>query len=371
MQFFLMIKRWLRLSYRGRVFAQMSRLLAGEENSYAVKHSAPELSPSEVARIKETWSGVVPNIEVGVNGFKCYKKNFSFDPEYVPFSYFFPWIVRILNPIDAARVFANKGLTYTYFTNVSQPKLIARRINGCSLSAGNCSLSNIELVKLLSQTREKLIIKASAGSCCGKAVRLIAPGEPKEALVDLLSSYKGDFVIQEAVKQSPATAIFNESSLNTFRISTLLLNGKFSVCTAMLRFGKPGNVVDNVGAGGGCVGVSDDGCLMPFGFSQSGEKITEWNGVKFEGCKILEFQKVIDAARRAHYNIPLCAFVGWDIAIDENGEANLIEANLDWPGLFFEQLANARPAFRERFNEVLDYCRKHPLPLQPIYDATN
>ena len=185
----------------------------------------------------------------------------------------------------------------------------------------------------------------------------------------ILSQYEGDFVIQGVLEQSEDTKRFNPSSLNTFRISTLLLNGRFSACTSMLRFGTPGNIVDNVGAGGGCVGIRDDGSLMPYGFNKAGYKIKEWNGILFEGCKIKEFRKVLQTSKDAHSRIPLCAFVGWDLAIDQNGGVNIIEANLDWPGLFFEQLANGRPALGERFNEVLEYVHSHPVPLSPIYYA--
>ena len=67
----------------------------------------------------------------------------------------------------------------------------------------------------------------------------------------------------------------------------------------------------------------------------------------------------------------MCALVGWDVALAEDGTAVLIEANLDIPGVFFEQMANARPLFRDRFTEVMAHVRTHPLPLEPLYDATN
>lgn len=65
------------------------------------------------------------------------------------------------------------------------------------------------------------------------------------------------------------------------------------------------------------------------------------------------------------------AFVGWDFALDDNNTPTLIEANIDIPGIFFEQLANARPLFRERHDEVMQYIKEHPLPLLPLYDTTN
>lgn len=365
------IKQIVKTHIRNRIFGHMSKALASEEDDYAIKHMAPDLSIIELDEIKTLWKGICPNLSVGYNGFRDYKLYFGFDKEYVPFSYFFPWMARVLSPIDAARVFANKGLTYTYFKDVAQPKLIARKVNGCVFDALNKAIDNSRVVELLSNIEKRVVVKDSLGSCCGKGVRLIEPRTDLNTIRSILTEYTGDYVIQEVLTQFHETARFNQSSLNTFRLSTLLLNGRFSVCTAMLRFGTPGNIVDNVGAGGACVGINDDGSLMPFGFNKAGEKLEEWNGLKFKGLKISLFNKIVEAARKAHYDIPLCAFVGWDLALDSNGEVNLIEANIEWPGLFFEQLANARPAFRDRFEEVLQYVREHPLPLLPMYNATN
>ena len=57
-------------------------------------------------------------------------------------------------------------------------------------------------------------------------------------------------MIQECLHQHPVMAQFNESSINSFRITTLLLNGRFTVCSIILRFGRKGMKIDNWGAGG-------------------------------------------------------------------------------------------------------------------------
>lgn len=342
-----------------------------EENEYSINHKAPELTTEEIAEIKSKWYGICKDLKIGFSGFKGYKLNYGFNAEYVPFAYFFLWMVRILTPIDVARVFANKGMTYNYFHTIKQPELVVRKINNCILDKKGNVLTSDQMIETIQKYEHNMIVKQSSGSYCGLSIKFIGMNENPEKIKEITDSYKGDFIVQRILKQSAYTAQFNESSLNTFRISTLLLNGKFSICTAMLRFGSPGSIVDNIGAGGGCVGINDDGTFMPYGFHKSGKKITSSNGIQFQGCKIPQFEKVIETARKAHYNIPLCSFVGWDLAIDENGEVNLIEANLEAPGLFFEQLANARPVFRERFAEVMNYIKEHPLPLTPMYDATN
>ena len=352
-------------------FYKYSEGFAAEEKEYSEIKKLPALTEEEISLIKERWNGVKVSFEDGLSGFAAYKYNVSFSSEYIPMCYFYPWIVRVLNPIDASRIFSNKGMTYVYFKNVKQPQLIVRRLNGTYLNETGDMISREEAVSVIASCKKECLFKLSYGSCCGKSIQKLPPSADRHLIDNTIDSYHGDFVVQACLTQSPITAEFNPTSLNTFRISTLLLNGKFSICTAMLRFGTPGSVVDNIGAGGACIGINDDGTLMPYGYKKGGDKIESWNNVVFKGSMIPNFEKVINTAKCAHLNIPQCAFVGWDLAIDENGDVNLIEANIDAPGLFFEQLANARPAFRDRFDEVINYLKELPLSLSPMNDVAS
>lgn len=364
-------KNKFKIWFHNNRFYKYSEGFAAEEREYSEIKKLPALTEEEVSLIKDRWKGVKVSFKDGLWGFAAFKYNISFSPEYVPMCYFYPWLVRVLNPIDASRIFSNKGMTYVYFKNVKQPQLIVRRLNGTYIDASGNMISRDEAVLIIASYNEECLFKLSYGSCCGKSIQKLQPLSNPELIEKTIDSYIGDFVVQSSLTQSPITAKFNPTSLNTFRISTLLLNGKFSVCTAMLRFGAPGSVVDNVGAGGACVGINNDGTLMPYGYKKGGDKIESWNNVVFKGSIIPNFEKVIDAAKCAHLNIPQCAFVGWDLAIDENGDINLIEANIDAPGLFFEQLANARPAFGDRFDEVINFIKEHPLSLSPMNDVAS
>lgn len=361
------LKIWL----HNNRFYKYSKGFAAEENEYYEIKKLPALTEEEISLIKERWHGVKVSFEDGLAGFAAYKYNVSFSSEYIPMCYFYPWIVRVLNPIDASRIFSNKGMTYVYFKNVKQPQLIVRRLNGTYINETFDMISREEAVSVIASCKKECLFKLSYGSCGGKSIQKLQPSADLHLIDNTINSYNGDFVVQACLTQSPVTAKFNPTSLNTFRISTLLLNGKFSVCTAMLRFGTLGSVVDNLGAGGACVGINYDGTLMPYGYKKGLDKIESWNNVVFKGSMIPNFEKVINAAKCAHLNIPQCAFVGWDLAIDENGDVNLIEANIDAPGLFFEQLANARPAFGDRFDEVINYIKGHPLSLSPMNDVAS
>ena len=363
------INRIKELLHKKRFYAN-SEGLAVEEFQCAQRLSLQTLSRTEKLVVTDLWGGVVYKTPIGFPGYALFKHYYGFNAEYVPMSYAFPWVLRVLTRVDYARVFVNKCMTYNYFFNVGQPRLIGRVVNGCYF-LGKTLVDKQQFLEGISTSSCDMIAKLSAGSCGGRSIQFISSHSTRDEIMSVVDSYSGDFLIQERVKQHPFSAQFNPSSLNTFRITTLLLNGRFSLLTAMIRFGHPGSVVDNLGAGGGCVGVNDDGTLMKLGFNNLCYQIHEWNGVKFEGLTVPSFDALIETCRKAHYDIPMCALVGWDVALLEDGTSVLIEANLDMPGVFFEQMANARPLFRDRFSEVMAYVRAHPLPLEPLFDTTN
>lgn len=356
------IKKFIlqRIYYKRFFMAALNQ--SQSEKKAAEKKNLPDLTNEEKAEINKLWGKYINNLELGYPGFQVYKSIYGFDPNYLPFSYFFPWIIRVLNPLEYAHVLSNKGMATIYFSNIKQPELVARKIDKCILSNEGEQITLKQLVKTISSINTDLIIKKSTDSCCGRNIEIISKDSPEDDISSIINSFEGDYIIQKFVKQSSETALFNPSSLNTMRISTMLLNGKFSLCTAMIKFGQPNRIVDNIGAGGCCVGINDDGTFMEYGFNHQYDKIDSWNGIYFKGHKISHFDKVIKTAQKAHLAIPQCKFVGWDLAIDEKGDIILIEANLIWPGLFFAQLANGKPALRGREVELLQYLSYQPFP---------
>lgn len=338
---------------------RLARNQSLEEWQYVRNRQVPVLSHKEKQEIEQKWRGVVGNLNNGLAGYRIWKSLYGFDVNYIPFGYFFPWILRKLNPIEYSLTYENKGMQYDLFPESNHPNLVVRKLNGAIYDSNRNFIDLEAAIGCIASYPRDMIIKPCSDSCCGRGVRKLQSGIDRKEVKAILALYE-DFVVQECIEQHPSTAVFNPSSLNTMRISTLLLNGKFSLCTAMIRFGEPGSVVDNVGAGGACVGINDDGSIMEFGFDARTNKIYEWNGVTLKGRSIPYFDRIIEAASIAHKSIPLCAFVGWDIALDKSGIPMLIEVNLGWPGLFYEQLANARPALRGREDEVIQYASSRP-----------
>jgi hypothetical protein len=287
----------------------------------------------------------------------------GFDANYLPSCYYYPYIERMLNPERWKTILSHKGMVeIAYGIGIKHPNTVLRSYGGVYLDSDFKPLLLSEAIAKVKNVGCALLYKPATESNQGHGIKLYNANEIN-TLCDKIKSSEilsaGDFVLQELLTQSKDTAIFNNSSLNCMRITTLNLNGEVSVCTRAIKCGPKDSVVDNIGSGkrGVIVGIDNSGCLDNIGFYGNGETVTSHNNVVFSGQKINAFQKVLDAAVLLHKYVPTCKVIGWDIALDANDEPILIEGNVVYPGLSFEQMCSG-PAFGTRTDEVIDYLKK-------------
>lgn len=210
---------------------------------------------------------------------------------------------------------------------------------------------------------DRFIIKPSHDSEQGRNVKLINTNT--DDVGQVLREFKQDFIIQEVVSQSSRTALFHKESLNTFRISTLNLNGKTSLCNILFRCGQGKSVVDNGFAGGLMAGVSPDGRFLEPAYDKFFNRYNETaDGIMFQGNCIAEMPQIVEQLLKWHADyLPHIGFVGWDIALDKDENPVMIEVNLRGPGIQFEQLCSKTPLFGDRTDEVMDYVKTRSLKL--------
>lgn len=138
-------------------------------------------------------------------------------------------------------------------------------------------------------------------------------------------------LVEEIISQHKGM-IFGNASVNTIRVYTVINSrGKANILKCILRAGVGNSVVDNYAAGGSIYQVDNDyGIVVTKGFSKYkddnlfhpgtdivmlGYKVPNWDCVKM---------MVMNAAEK----IPEVRYVGWDVAITEQG-CLLIEGNHD------------------------------------------
>ena len=172
----------------------------------------------------------------------------------------------------------------------------------------------------------------------GKGVRIEA--YPKEMdLPSLYSRYRNEDVIIEEIIQQHPSMVFNNNSVNTIRVMSVLdKSGKCHILKTILRVGIGNSVVDNYCAGG-CIYSVNEGCgvVDSYGSSIQQSKLLVHPGsnILMLGLKLPNWDKVIDLIEKAHPKLPKCRYVGWDVAITKDG-AELIEGNHNPDYEFYE-----------------------------------
>lgn len=313
------------------------------------------LTKDEKGLLNEQWGGL--GIKIHDDFYRMYKTVEQFNPLFVSDDLYYPLIIRTLNPLEYIVSFSHKGFYDIIFPNANKPKTFLTRIRGIYYDENRNVISQ-QQAQQIAQNSTPFIIKPTIDTSVGKNVYKISDCGGVD-IADLFNSVGLDFIVQQVIEQSPQTAALNANSLNTIRVSTLYLNGRFSICTAAIKMGRNNAVVDNLGAGGLILGITDDGSLRDFAYDSKYNKYYQNGDFVFKGKRLEGMDKIKEFVEKLHISyLPHLAFVGWDIALDKNNEPILIEVNLKWPGVQFEQLSTASPAFGDRTNEVIDYVVK-------------
>lgn len=138
-------------------------------------------------------------------------------------------------------------------------------------------------------------------------------------------------LIEEIIVQHPKMNFANKS-VNTIRIYSLLdKNGKCHLLKSILRVGVGDTVVDNYAAGGCIYQVDNElGFVNTNGVSKykANNKIHPGTDIIMMGYKIPNWEIVKQTVIEAAETIPQIRYIGWDVAVTENG-CVLIEGNHD------------------------------------------
>lgn len=337
-----------------------------------VKYTQP-LTEAEVKEVDKLWGPLVDNMhiagtcappqKISKKEISIYKYFNGFDPRYLGHELYLPIVSHLLNNYHYTKMFEDKGLLGVMSgCGIRYPYCLIRCIAKEYYDNDMRQMSAAELINICSNFNKDVIWKISRESSGGHSIRKIkfsemGVSERKQNLKKIFSSAERDWVLQECIEQHPVMAQFNESSLNTFRIITLYLNGNVSHCYSLLRIGQKDSVVDNMCSGGIGVGIEKDGTIHDFGFTYKLDRIECHNGIVLAGQKIEQYEEIIEQVKEWHSKYyPLINFIGWDVCINREGAPVVIEINASQPEIFVGQLNNG-PVFGDRTEEVIDYCK--------------
>lgn len=345
------------------------------EENIILRDISPEkrtpLTEKEKREVNALWSPIltkyVPRCGKGISykELEVFKYMNGFDPRYIGHNLYLPLVARRLNDYHYTKFYEDKGIVDSFSKTLKFPKCLCRCINGEFYDDAFRQISKASAIEKIVRKGDGgrvggVIFKISRGSSGGHGVYMLdSSGDEnfKQTVVKTIGVLGKDYIAQEVICQHEIMAKFNPSSVNTFRITTLYLNGRVSLCAVILRIGKSGAIVDNMCLGGTGVGVDESGCLHDYGYDYSCSKISEMNGVRFAGIKFEFVPAMIEMVMKAHKeDFPMCKFIGWDVCVDQKGNFIVIEINSSQPEIIVTQLNNG-PIFKDRTEEVIEYIK--------------
>lgn len=147
----------------------------------------------------------------------------------------------------------------------------------------------------------------------------------------LYDELKGkSYILEEAIRQHKELEEFNPSSVNTLRLVTIRTNEKVELMDAVLRMGNGERSTDNFHKHGLAMKVdTESGQVVSKAIDKSNKRY-EYHPLSYKkllGFKIPNWDQVVKTSIKAAEISETTRYVGWDIAILENGDVAIIEGN--------------------------------------------
>ncbi len=151
-------------------------------------------------------------------------------------------------------------------------------------------------------------------------------------------------MIQRPIRQHPFFDEFVTGSVATLRITTVKApSGCFEMREAAVRFGRSGAEWLTAGENVAAQIVDAAGTLDTVAYTSDwqGWKAHPDTGTTFGGRRIPSFAEAVSLCETLHAVLPHVAIIGWDVSINTEGEAELLEWNAGHCGI-----AEPRSAYR-------------------------
>lgn len=278
-----------------------------------------------------------------------------FSPKYIPDDLWFSRILPHYSDTILAKAWQDKCIQNLTFPDMRRPKTVVKRVAGVFYDDDLTLLTQEQALERC-QGAGRVIVKPSLGSGGGRGIGFYDIGAmSREDVLALFSRHGKNFIIQEKLTQHPALARMNPGSLNTLRIITFLWDGQVRVLSSILRIGGRDSEMDNISQGGFQCNVAPDGRLCGKAMTHFRGK---WeyldahpdSGIPFADVTVPAYDKVLravtsHAAKMAHFRI-----IGWDVAVDPDGEPVLVEFNA-LPG---QNQETDGPTFGDLTDQVLE-----------------
>ena len=161
---------------------------------------------------------------------------------------------------------------------------------------------------------------------------------------------KGSGIVEQIIIQNEDMASFNHSSVNTVRIHSVNYGDRIDVKWPCLRVGRKGSVVDNAGAGGIFVAIDvEAGVTVAACDEARNTYVVHPDSQKnLIGFQVPRWKEACELTRQLARLVPEAAFVGWDLALTDNGWI-MVEGN-GFPLIIYQIATNK--GLRKEFDQI-------------------
>ena len=181
--------------------------------------------------------------------------------------------------------------------------------------------------------KDKIVVKP-LNECGGKGVQIISI-DKKSDLEKIFNSLirNKQFLVEDYINQCKQMSLLYNKSVNTLRILTFYKNKKVYILKSILKIGN-GGIVDNFSSGGMYTFVDENGKVYVPAIDEDGNvfEVHPSSKKKIVGFEIPKYKEVIDFVKKLGMVVPEVRYVGWDIAITDNGPV-VVEGN-NFSGIF-------------------------------------
>jgi len=259
----------------------------------------------------------------------------EFKEGWVPDDYYTFEMIPVLNSRNIAALSNYKSFDHRLFPGFAIDPLFVK-INGQFYDYSQRTVTSEEMIDKLREYNDEIVIKLDSAPS-GKGVFFKQSGL---AVSNDFQAYD-NFLIQPSLKQHVILNELYPHSLNTLRVTTFVGRaGETSVKHLSLRFGRFGNRIANVSAGGLSVYVDSDGNVVSDAVDEiglnSGHKHVDTSYI-YKNLKVPGVPEAINKCKKAHRLFPYLKFIAWDLFIDEYETPGLIEWNAWMPDMWVNE----------------------------------
>ena len=162
-------------------------------------------------------------------------------------------------------------------------------------------------------------------------------------------------IVEQCILQHKKLNELYSGSVNSLRMFTFYKEGKVYFLQAILKIGN-GGVVDNFSSGGMYAYVDEKGYVYTEAIDREDNIFAEHpiSKHKIVGFKVPMFEEAVELVKEAGKVVPEVRYVGWDVAISNNGPM-IIEGNC-FPGVFQAKpsLTKEKIGLIPKYNELMN-----------------